>query len=246
MEAEEAAARAIEQAKQILMGVGTSVNSLILEGHPAEEIVRASEELGADLVVVGAKGMTSYQMFLLGSVSQKVIKYAPCSVLVARPAESLEQPTITRILLATDGSENAIEASRFLSPFRLRDDAEITILHVLHHRHGWIPRSGFTEKALEQVEQVHLESAKRLVENARANLHTDAKIALSIKEGDPAEQILKTGSEIDADLIVMGSAGLSGIKLFLLGSVAQKVSRYSDRSVMLVKLRRTSSHGERM
>lgn len=60
------------------------VRALMLEGDPAERILGAAEEEGVDLIVVGNKGMTGARRFLLGSVPQKVMEYAPCDVLIVR------------------------------------------------------------------------------------------------------------------------------------------------------------------
>jgi nucleotide-binding universal stress UspA family protein len=56
----------------------------VQEGHAAQEILRIAHETGAGLVVVGARGLTGIREFLLGSVSARVLRYAPCSVLIAR------------------------------------------------------------------------------------------------------------------------------------------------------------------
>ncbi|RMH08211.1 MAG: universal stress protein [Nitrospirae bacterium] len=64
-------------------GEQTVEMSLIL-GHEAEEIVKAAKLLLPDLVVVGSKGLTGLRRILLGSVSSRVARHAPCSVLVVR------------------------------------------------------------------------------------------------------------------------------------------------------------------
>jgi nucleotide-binding universal stress UspA family protein len=53
-------------------------------GHPAEQIVRHAEEWKADMVVVGHRGRTFFERWLVGSVAKHVINHAPCTVLVAR------------------------------------------------------------------------------------------------------------------------------------------------------------------
>ncbi len=53
-------------------------------GHPAEQIVRHAEDWKADLVVVGHRGRTFFERWLIGSVAKHVINHAPCAVLVAR------------------------------------------------------------------------------------------------------------------------------------------------------------------
>ena len=54
-------------------------------GHPAAELLRVAEEHSAGLIVVGSHGLTGVQRFLLGSVSERVLRHAPCSVLVVKP-----------------------------------------------------------------------------------------------------------------------------------------------------------------
>jgi nucleotide-binding universal stress UspA family protein len=54
------------------------------QGSPADAILDVAEETGADLIVVGNKGMTGAERFLLGSVPNKVSHHAPCSVLIVR------------------------------------------------------------------------------------------------------------------------------------------------------------------
>ena len=242
-EANETAERAIEQGKRILAGGGISAEALTAEGHPAKEIVHAAGEIGADLVVVGSKGLTGSRLFLLGSVSQKVIKYAPCSVLVTKPTREPGVPKFAKVILATDGSEHATEAARFLSLFHLPQESEVVILHVVHKEPHRIPRSESARLALERIGQARREEAERIVEDTKSRLATSARVITAIREGNPTEEILKASSEAEADLIVMGMKGLSGVKLFLLGSVSQKVCRYSDRSVMLVGPRRTPACG---
>jgi nucleotide-binding universal stress UspA family protein len=64
--------------------VGVSVETFAREGDPADAILDVAEETGADLIVVGNKGMTGAKRFLLGSVPNKVSHHAPCSVLIIR------------------------------------------------------------------------------------------------------------------------------------------------------------------
>ena len=61
-----------------------AVNTHPREGDPADAILDVAEELGADLIVVGNKGMTGARRFLLGSVPNKISHHAPCGVLIAR------------------------------------------------------------------------------------------------------------------------------------------------------------------
>lgn len=63
---------------------GLEVQTHPVEGDPAEAILSVAEETGADLIVVGNKGMTGARRFLLGSVPNNVSHHAPCSVIIVR------------------------------------------------------------------------------------------------------------------------------------------------------------------
>ena len=74
----------LREAAERVNAAGVSVNRYAREGDPADAILDVAEERGADLIVVGNKGMTGAKRFLLGSVPNKVSHHAPCSVLIIR------------------------------------------------------------------------------------------------------------------------------------------------------------------
>ena len=74
----------LEEAAQEIRGLGVEVETHAREGDPADAILDVAEEQGADLIVVGNKGMTGAKRFLLGSVPNKVSHHAPCSVMIIR------------------------------------------------------------------------------------------------------------------------------------------------------------------
>ena len=74
----------LEEAAKGLRDTGVDVQTHAREGDPADAILDVAEEQGADLIVVGNKGMTGAKRFLLGSVPNKVSHHAPCSVLIIR------------------------------------------------------------------------------------------------------------------------------------------------------------------
>ena len=74
----------LEQSAEKIRGDGIEVETHAREGDPADAILDVAEEEGADLIVVGNKGMTGAKRFLLGSVPNKVSHHAPCSVMIIR------------------------------------------------------------------------------------------------------------------------------------------------------------------
>jgi nucleotide-binding universal stress UspA family protein len=74
----------LHNAAQRATAAGVPVREHAREGDAADAILDVAEELGADLIVVGNKGMTGAKRFLLGSVPNKVSHHAPCAVMIIR------------------------------------------------------------------------------------------------------------------------------------------------------------------
>jgi nucleotide-binding universal stress UspA family protein len=74
----------LSHAAERARGAGVTPQTHARQGDPADAILDVAEELGADLIVVGNKGMTGAKRFLLGSVPNKVSHHAPCAVMIIR------------------------------------------------------------------------------------------------------------------------------------------------------------------
>jgi nucleotide-binding universal stress UspA family protein len=227
---------------------GWSVHTVTRDGHVVQQIVEAAGHSGADLVVVGSRGLSGAKRFLPGSVSQKIMKYAPCSVLITKlkgeddteagdvaAARCAEAGTRCRILVAYDGSPPAQAAVEIVASLPLGEDAEVTVLTVLTlvtcYRMDILQRLGAVWREEKRAAQVGLGTTARVLR--RATPH----VAMQLREGaDPSHEILDAAREIDADLIVMSHKGKNRINQFLLGSVASRVVHYAPCSVWLVKV----------
>lgn len=80
----EEATFALDSAVGAATAAGVEVTPHAMDGDPADAILDVAEKVGADLIMVGNKGMTGARRFLLGSVPNKVSHHSPCSVIIAR------------------------------------------------------------------------------------------------------------------------------------------------------------------
>src|SRR5262245_55553132 len=81
-----------DQLEQIRpVNAGIPVHHVFLEGDPAGEIVRYAVDVGMDLVIMGTHGRTGLERLLMGSVAEKVMREAPCSVLVVKLPKGIPQ-----------------------------------------------------------------------------------------------------------------------------------------------------------
>ena len=137
------------------------------------------------------------------------------------------------IVVGTDGSEPAEQAVREAIRIAARDGAQLHIVTSFHDPAMFRERlaSGAATSSI-NLREVGDSVTARAVRAAEAE---GVEVRSHAHEGDPAETILNIASEQNADLIVVGSRGLSGIRRFLLGSVSQKVSEHATCNVMIVR-----------
>jgi nucleotide-binding universal stress UspA family protein len=234
--------RIYDDVSQRLMQIGDRVRNndrtvevRVLDGRPATEIVVEAERSGADLIVMGARGLSSVQRLLLGSVSSEVVDHAPCPVLIAR------HPTVDRVLLATDGSPSATEATRFVAQSGLFEGSQIRIISIGNPGLPWwvgvTPVDGMTsidiyadeaEASERHARHVSEEAAERLGE-----LHVTGTSA--VRDGDVVSAILQDAKGWNADLIVVGARNLGTMHRWLVGSVSRSVLHMADASVLIVR-----------
>ena len=136
-----------------------------------------------------------------------------------------------RVLLATDGSDDARAATLYLTQFPLPAGSTLRIVSVAS-----IPPSALDLPTVRDFQQSLREEARRTAETARAALAARFPEAeAQVPEGDAREAILRAAEEWQADLIVLGARGLGAVAGFLLGSVSLGVARHARCSVLVVK-----------
>lgn len=139
-----------------------------------------------------------------------------------------------KILIATDGSENARNAVFYGLELAKMAGAEVYTLYVISDEHASTARKvmGWTE-SIEKYLADRGEIATASVE--KIGKEAGVKVESVFSKGNPAEEILDYAEKNGIDLVVMGTQGLTGIKKFLIGSVAENVLRHSNIPVMVVR-----------
>lgn len=137
-----------------------------------------------------------------------------------------------RILVPTDGSENAGSVADQAVNLAEAFDAEIHALYVINTGALPSPEIEFREDFVSTGEEIGKEAVGAIADDARAK---GVDVTTAIVRGTPYEAILDYADDHDVDLIVMGTHGRSGLSHFLLGSVAERVIRRSETPVLLVR-----------
>jgi nucleotide-binding universal stress UspA family protein len=220
--------------EQVLASAGDYPVELFIEpGWPHAQVLRLAEEWAADLVVVGSQGAAALADVLLGSTAERIVRHAPCPVLVARPPRARG-----RIVIGTDFSDPALPAVRAGAAEARRTGAKITLLHAIEDSFGPALQSEPTWAMpwIASPEQRREAEEAALLSLAEAMAIAGASGDLVVRFGDPASQLIAAATEGGAELLVVGTAGRTGLRRVLLGSVAEKVARLAPCSVEVVRL----------
>ncbi len=135
----------------------------------------------------------------------------------------------TKILLATDGSENTAQATKAAVDIARRSGSELHLIHVWHdvhtpHAHDFVKR-----ELRQQGREILDEEVKRIGEMG-GTVHRS-----HLREGRTFEEVIKLGDDLDAGLLVVGSRGHRGLRRILVGSHSEDIVHHAHRPVLVVR-----------
>ena len=209
---------------------------------PAWAVVDKAREWKADLVLVGAHGHSGTGRLVLGSVSQRVVADAPCSVRVARgPTTKKDSPV--RLIVGIDGSIDSEMVLQEVSARIWPTGSAIRVVTAIEPlmsmalafssldptTASWLEKEGMDARAV--ASRTNQVAANRL----RA---TGLAVSTLVTEGNPKQVLVNEAKRWKADCIFVGARGLRGIERFLLGSVSMAVTARAPCSVEVVRSNR--------
>ena len=202
------------------------------EGIPSKVILNYIDEHDIDLVVMGTHGRTGLRRFVLGSVSEHVLRESPVPVLVTRATETPPALPYRNVLVPTDGSDCANSALEHALSISSAYEATLHALNVVDEAAirsspgGGLP-SGYLEN-LESVGEQTLASITQQAQEANVDVQT------AVRRDRPGRGIQAYAADNDVDLVVMGTHGRSGVERVLLGSTTEHVIRKTDFPVLAI------------
>lgn len=213
-----------------------TIETTAFADSPAWGIISKSREWKADLIVVGALGISSPARLILGSVSQRVVTDAPCSVRVVHGTP--KSRSHVRILIGVDGSSHADRAIDEVGRRQWPKGSEARIVTVADsnmvasHFHSdsalrrWITEGDADEHVW--VGRLIEEAAKKLRDRGLTVTHLQS-------DKNPKNVLLEESENWKADCVFVGARGLSGLKHFLIGSVSAAVAARAHCTVEVVR-----------
>ena len=229
---------ALERTTQAAGTASTDLALVTEAGNPPTMILEQAVSIPADLVVMGTHGRSGFERAMMGSVAEKVLRKAPCPVLLV-PPHAVDAPPadvgFKNILCPMDFSPAALQAFGFALDLAEQTNGSVTVLHIIEWlaEHEPSPYAGFDIAGYRQ----HLinDAHQRLQALDSGPPDKDGPIRNVVALGRPHRQILRTAAESKPDLIVMGAQGRGGIGLTLFGSTTQQVVREAPCPVLTVR-----------
>jgi nucleotide-binding universal stress UspA family protein len=207
-------------------------------GSPARELMATAEKWKPDLIVVGSHGRTALGRFVLGSVSQRVLTEARCSVRISRGRVEEPQSPV-RIVIGVDGFPESLDASREVASRCWPPHSEVKVIVVddplFPDYLGQLipPLEKMIEEDRSQERAWVKEVSKEPLEILR---RAGLEVSNVLREGDPKKELPKAAEEWGADCIFLGSAGFRNrFERFVLGSVSAAVAARAHCSVEVIR-----------
>ncbi|RQG95484.1 ferredoxin Fer [Natrarchaeobius chitinivorans] len=204
-----------------------------------EEILASADERDADLIVMGTTGRSGLGRFLLGSVAEQTLRQSSIPVATVHEESRLESK-FERILVPTDGSRSAEAALDHAIDLAAETGARLHVVHVSDEKTVGETMTfdvADTTADGDDTDDVGLEPVDDALERVRES-RLDA-VEVSVPSGRVDQRILATAAMHDADCIVMGTHGETGLRRYLLGSTTERVVRFAGVPVIGISAPRT-------
>jgi len=202
------------------------VKTVCEEGEVHERIVDLADAENCDVIVMGKRGLRRIERALIGSVTARVIGHTQRDVLVVPLGTVVGWK---KIVLATDGSKHSAKAMERAISFAKSYGGELRVISVVD-----VPTEFYAE-APQAVDDL-VRKAKGYVADVKKQAEAEGvKAETFVGEAEADEAITNLAKEQNADMIIIGSHGRTGLRRLLMGSVAEKVIGYAPCPVLVVK-----------
>jgi nucleotide-binding universal stress UspA family protein len=209
-------------------------------GSATQGILQHLATSEADLLVMGSHGRSGFQRFFLGSVTEKVIRKAPCPTLVVPPRapdlDAAMAPSFRNILCPVDFSDSSLAALARALNIAGKASAHLTLLHVIEIPPELREPAVASEFDVDRVRAAaEAEALRRLRDLIPDRSQLPGAVDTAVEEGKPYREVLRKAAERSADLIVMGVHGRGAVDLLVFGSTTHHVVRQARCPVLVVR-----------
>ena len=230
-----------ERLRRLMEGHNVQWEALVSTGNAADEVARLAEEKKVDLAIAATRGHSGLKRFILGSVTEHLMRTLPCPLLAVHRHEKYlnvltgQEIKFKKILIGCDFSNNSNLAFNYGLSLAQEFEAEFHLVHVLEP-----PIYKEWPKSVEHTKDIiHRDLFVQLNEKLQAMVPQDAlnwcKPRTALLEGHPDEELTKYADAQGIDLIVLGVAGHRLVGSLFVGSTTERVMRKAPCAVLSVR-----------
>ncbi|HXV84752.1 MAG TPA: universal stress protein [Candidatus Binatia bacterium] len=215
---------------------GSAVDYTVEGGVPEEVIIAKAADKGT-LITMATHGRSGVNRWLLGSITEKILRGSHNHLLVVRAneeAKAVDKTTLYSVMVPLDGSEQAETALPIATELAKAMNLQVVVLRAYSVN---IPYSGDYLPEVGELEAQSQKEAISYLDSKVRQLKSEGLVHVFplASEGEPAETIIEWARGSPNSLIAMCTHGRSGVKRWALGSITEKVVRHSDSPVLVVR-----------
>ncbi|SDU15852.1 universal stress protein [Desulfobacula phenolica] len=243
-----------ERLEKLAEEIGTECEIIVAAGHPPDEIEQISREKNMDMVIAATHGGSGVKRFLIGSVTNRLVKILECPFLVLHtPEDHVVSPVedgikLKRILVGCDFSPDSKLAFDYALSLAQEFQTQLYLAHIIRpmeHQVGedisWIRAEhlNLSQKTIEEEKEKKQIMFNRLEKQLINMVPEDSRNWCTpvtvILEGEPYKELIDYAEKKEMDMIILGVRGHSLLERFLVGSTTDRVISRSQCPVMAVR-----------
>jgi len=212
--------------------------SFVRWGRPDTVLAKLADEVDADLCLVGKINRTALERAMVGSTSRRLIRQLALPILALAPDAT---DRLKQVVIPVDFSEASEAALRDGIACAKREGAKVHILHVYEFLSVMPMIELWTKEDIQKLNDEAKEMVQEQMDTFLQPFDLDGvDVEIHLNEGYVFDEIVRFVRGCEADLLVMGSIGRSGIQSVLLGNTAERVIHNAPCSLMIIKPEMTS------
>ena len=222
-------------------------NCHIVSGRPFEEICQLARKIKADLIILPTRGLSGLKHVLLGSTAERVVRHAPCPVLIPRGAEfkaitwsgaaAVTDFEVRKILVPVDFTKCSLAGAEYAARLARGTGATLRLFHVVfpYPELFAIDRAGAGLAPL--IKTAKARARQEMKELLKMSFLRGISCETEIQTGPVIDEICEESSRTEIDLVVTSTHGCTGFVHAVIGSVAEHVVRHAECPVIIIPSR---------
>ena len=217
---------------------GAPVKCFVEKGNPEEVIIEKAAADRDAMIAIATHGRSGIQRWLLGSVAEKVLQGATNHLLLVRASDRAKtdgEAVLKTVVVPLDGSSLAEKALPYVAALAAKIELQVVLMRA-YALPPSVTAEDYGSNLSDLLDQVEAEARDYITEKVQELKESGLKNVSSVLYlGYGAQEIITLGRKTPDNFIAMCTHGRSGIKRWVLGSVAERVVRYSGDPVLIIR-----------